>query len=83
MSAMFAGTRRDEAIAIDAEGLLAGGSRSPSGTVLWTAGVAASPIPKVLGTKTGRAGRALTSVASHAADVDRRLLFFSLMELIR
>jgi NADH:ubiquinone reductase (H+-translocating) len=27
--------------------------------VLWTAGVAASPIPKMLGTKTDRAGRAL------------------------
>jgi len=30
-----------------------------SATVLWTAGVAASPIPKMLGTKTDRAGRAL------------------------
>jgi NADH dehydrogenase len=27
--------------------------------VLWTAGVAASPVPKMLGTKTDRAGRAL------------------------
>jgi NADH dehydrogenase len=27
--------------------------------VLWTAGVAASPIPKMLGTKTDRAGRAI------------------------
>src|SRR5262249_4651767 len=31
----------------------------PSATVLWTAGVAASPVPKMLGGKTDRAGRAL------------------------
>src|SRR5262245_57204072 len=42
---------------VDAEGVVAGGSeipsatvRIPSATVLWTAGVAASPIPKMLGT---------------------------------
>jgi len=44
---------------VDVEGVVAGGSRIPSATVLWTAGVAASPIPKMLGTKTDRAGRAL------------------------
>src|SRR5215471_13152387 len=44
---------------VDADGVVAGGSRIPSATVLWTAGVAASPIPKTLGTKTDRAGRAL------------------------
>src|SRR5712671_497621 len=44
---------------VDDEGVIAGGSRIPGATVLWTAGVAASPIPKMLGTKTGRAGRAL------------------------
>jgi NADH dehydrogenase len=44
---------------IDEKGVIAGGSRIPSATVLWTAGVAASPIPKMLGTKTDRAGRAL------------------------
>jgi NADH:ubiquinone reductase (H+-translocating) len=51
---------------VDAEGVVAGESeipsatvRIPSATVLWTAGVAASPIPKMLGTKTDRAGRAL------------------------
>src|ERR1700757_1359808 len=44
---------------VDDEGVIAGGSRIPSATVLWTAGVAASPIPKMLGTKTDRAGRAL------------------------
>jgi NADH:ubiquinone reductase (H+-translocating) len=44
---------------VDVQGVIAGGSRIPSATVLWTAGVAASPIPKMLGTKTDRAGRAL------------------------
>jgi NADH:ubiquinone reductase (H+-translocating) len=44
---------------VDAEGVVAGGNRIPSATVLWTAGVAASPIPKMLGTTTDRAGRAL------------------------
>jgi NADH:ubiquinone reductase (H+-translocating) len=44
---------------VDEQGVVAGGSRIPSATVVWTAGVAASPIPKMLGTKTDRAGRAL------------------------
>src|SRR5262245_26403865 len=44
---------------VDEQGVIAGGSRIPSATVLWTAGVAASPIPKMLDTKTDRAGRAL------------------------
>jgi NADH:ubiquinone reductase (H+-translocating) len=44
---------------VDDKGVIAGGTRIPSATVLWTAGVVASPIPKVLGTKTDRAGRAL------------------------
>jgi NADH:quinone reductase (non-electrogenic) len=44
---------------VDEQGVVAGGTRIPSATVLWTAGVAASPIPKMLGSKTDRAGRAL------------------------
>src|ERR1700758_5756055 len=44
---------------VDDKGVIAGGNRIPSATVLWTAGVAASPIPKMLGTKTDRAGRAI------------------------
>src|SRR6516225_7096849 len=44
---------------VDAQGVVAGGNRIPSATVLWTAGVAASPIAKMLGTNTDRAGRAL------------------------
>src|SRR5215469_6831824 len=44
---------------VDEQGVVAGGKRIPSATVGWTAGVAASPLPKMLGTKTDRAGRAL------------------------
>jgi NADH dehydrogenase len=44
---------------VDEKGVIAGGNRIPSATVLWTAGVAASPVPKMLGSKTDRAGRAL------------------------
>jgi NADH:quinone reductase (non-electrogenic) len=44
---------------VDEQGVIAGGNRIPSATVLWTAGVAASPIPKMLGAKTDRAGRAI------------------------
>jgi len=45
--------------AVDEQGVVAGGKRIPSATVLWTAGVAASPVPKMLGGDTDRAGRAL------------------------
>ncbi|MBV9529904.1 MAG: NAD(P)/FAD-dependent oxidoreductase, partial [Bradyrhizobium sp.] len=44
---------------VDEQGVVAGGQRIPSATVLWTAGVAASPVPKMLGCKTDRAGRAV------------------------
>jgi len=44
---------------VDEQGVVAGGMRIQSATVLWTAGVAASPVPKMLGTKTDRAGRAI------------------------
>jgi NADH:ubiquinone reductase (H+-translocating) len=43
---------------VDDQGVIAGGARIPSATVLWTAGVSASPVVKMLGTKTDRAGRA-------------------------
>jgi NADH:ubiquinone reductase (H+-translocating) len=43
---------------VDDQGVIAGGLRIPSATVLWTAGVSASPVVKMLGTKTDRAGRA-------------------------
>lgn len=44
--------------AIDAQGVLAGGERIESATVLWTAGVQASRLVAMLDTKTDRAGRA-------------------------
>jgi NADH dehydrogenase len=43
---------------VDDQGVVAGGERIASATVLWTAGVAASPVVKMLGTSTDRAGRA-------------------------
>src|SRR6266516_4951361 len=42
---------------VDEQGVVAGGNRIPSATVLWTAGVAASPVIKTLGVPTDRAGR--------------------------
>lgn len=44
---------------VDAEGVIAAGERIASATVLWTAGVAASPVVKMLGTTMDRAGRAI------------------------
>src|ERR1700744_5115337 len=43
---------------VDDQGVIAAGARIASATVLWTAGVSASPVVKMLGTKTDRAGRA-------------------------
>jgi NADH dehydrogenase len=43
---------------IDDQGVTVGGKRIEGGTVLWTAGVSPSPIVKMLGTTTDRAGRA-------------------------
>jgi len=42
---------------VDDNGVVADGKRIPSATVLWTAGVAPSPVVKLLGAKTDRAGR--------------------------
>jgi len=42
---------------IDADGVTAGDERIEAGTVLWTAGVAASPLAASLGVKRDRAGR--------------------------
>jgi len=42
---------------IDADGVLVGGERISSKTVIWTAGVAPSPVGKWLGVATDRAGR--------------------------
>jgi NADH:ubiquinone reductase (H+-translocating) len=42
---------------VDEQGVVAGGVTIPSATVLWTAGVAASPVVKTLGGPTDRSGR--------------------------
>jgi NADH:ubiquinone reductase (H+-translocating) len=42
---------------VDEEGVTAGGERIPAGTVIWTAGVAASPAGRWLGVETDKAGR--------------------------
>src|SRR5712664_2415179 len=42
---------------IDADGVVVGGERIPSKTVIWTAGVAPSPAGKWLNAETDRAGR--------------------------
>jgi NADH:ubiquinone reductase (H+-translocating) len=41
---------------VDDQGVIAAGERIPSATVLWTAGVAASPVVKMLGTTMDRSG---------------------------
>ena len=46
---------------IDERGVTVGGKRIESGTVLWTAGVAPSPLVKMLAVATDRAGRACVS----------------------
>ena len=42
---------------VDENGVVANGRRIPSATVMWTAGVAPSPLVKLLGAKTDKAGR--------------------------
>src|SRR6516162_1039270 len=56
---------------VDDKGVIAGGDRIPSATVVWTAGVAASAVPKMLGTKTDRAGRALVDSFLKLVDAPR------------
>ncbi|MEA2914005.1 MAG: hypothetical protein QOJ15_6086, partial [Bradyrhizobium sp.] len=54
---------------VDEQGVIAGGKRISSATVLWTAGVSPSPIVKMLGTKTDRAGRASVGPFMNVVDV--------------
>jgi NADH:ubiquinone reductase (H+-translocating) len=54
---------------VDDKGVIASGTRIPSATVLWTAGVAASPVPRMLGGKTDRAGRAVVDPFLKVVDV--------------
>jgi NADH dehydrogenase len=53
---------------IDDQGVTVGGNRIDSGTVLWTAGVSPSPIVKMLGVATDRAGRACVGPSLNVAD---------------
>src|SRR5260370_34754762 len=53
---------------IDDQGVTVGGKRIDSGTVLWTAGVSPSPIVKMLGATTDRAGRACVGPFLNVAD---------------
>jgi NADH dehydrogenase len=54
---------------VDAEGVVANGTRIASATVLWTAGVAPSPLVKMLGAKTDRAGRVSVGPYMNVPDV--------------
>src|SRR6266566_3819359 len=53
---------------VDDQGVIAAGVRIPSATVLWTAGVSASPVVKMLGMKTDRAGRAFVGAFMDIAE---------------
>src|SRR6266702_3723974 len=54
---------------VDENGVVADGKRIPSATVLWTAGVAPSPIVKLLAAKADLAGRALVGPFMDVQDV--------------
>ena len=56
---------------IDDRGVIVGGKRIESGTVLWTAGVSPSPLVKMLGVATDRAGRACVGPFLTVAADDR------------
>ena len=58
---------------IDERGVIVGGKRIESSTVLWTAGVSPSPLVKMLGVATDRAGRAC--VSPHLNLPDSRRVF--------
>ena len=64
---VFTGTRVES---VDAEGIVADGRRIRSRTVMWTAGVAASPAARWLGAEADKAGRVKVnpdlSVPGHA-----------------
>jgi NADH:ubiquinone reductase (H+-translocating) len=55
---------------IDDRGVIIGGKRIESSTVLWTAGVSPSPLVKMLGVPTDRAGRACVGPYMSVPDAD-------------
>jgi NADH:ubiquinone reductase (H+-translocating) len=56
---------------IDERGVIVGGKRIESSTVLWTAGVSPSPLVKMLGVATDRAGRACVRPRLNLSDNPR------------
>jgi NADH dehydrogenase len=64
---VLTGTRVEK---VDEQGVIAGGKRIPSATVLWTAGVAASPVVRTLGVPTDRAGRLPVDASLKVQGVD-------------
>jgi len=56
--------------AVDEQGVVAGGERIPSATVLWTAGVSATPVARMLGSPTDRTGRVLVGPFMNAPGAD-------------
>ena len=58
---------------VDADGVVIAGERVRTRTVLWTAGVAASPAGRWLGVETDRAGRAVVGADLTVARVSRDL----------
>ncbi len=53
---------------VDAEGVVVGGQRITAASVLWTAGVSASPLSAMVGAHTDRAGRALVGPGLETAE---------------
>ncbi len=83
---IFTGTRVEN---VDAEGIVADGKRIPSRTVLWTAGVTASPAARWLGAEADKSGRVKVnsdlSVPGHAeifAIGDTALVFANTRNLV-
>jgi NADH dehydrogenase len=54
---------------IDDKGVIVAGNRIECATVVWTAGVAASPLAKMLGEKTDRAGRVYVGTSMNLPNV--------------
>src|SRR5712672_637108 len=68
---------------VDEIGVIADGKRIPSATVLWTAGVAPSPIVKLLGAKTDRAGRVSVGPFMNVPDVSNVFVVGDASSIVR
>lgn len=58
---------------VDAGGVTVGGRRLPAGTVIWGAGVAASPVGRWLGVETDKAGRVRVEADLSVPGFDRKV----------